>query len=137
MIEEIRSIKSGRSELRKFGVTVGIALAVFGGIFLWRGKDFYPYLFYIGAGFLFFGLVLPVVLWPVQKFWMTLAILLGWVMTRVILSVLFYVIVTPIGLCARLFGKDFLDMKFGGEADSYWIPKDPEEKTKRDYESQF
>jgi hypothetical protein len=137
MIDEIRSIKSGRRELRKFGVTVGIALAVFGGIFLWRGKDFYPYVFYIAAGFLFFGLVLPVVLWPIQKAWMTLALLLGWLMTRVILTVLFYVIVTPIGLLARLFGKDFLDRKFSGQSESYWIPKDLDEKAEKDYESQF
>ena len=42
---------------------------------------------------------------------MTFAVILGWFMTRLILSILFYIIITPIGLIARIIGKDFLNTK--------------------------
>jgi hypothetical protein len=55
----------------------------------------------------------------------------------VILSVLFYLVVTPIGLLGRLFGKGFLDLKFNRNVDSYWIPKAKVKLEKSDYERQF
>ena len=137
IVQDIKNIKSGKRELRKFGLTVGIALGIFGGLFLWRGKEYYDILFYIGGSFILLGLAIPIVLKPIQKVWMTLAIILGWVMTRVILSILFYVVVTPIGLISRLFGKEFLDLKFDKDAQSYWVPKQSPRTDKSDYEKQF
>ena len=135
--EEIKNIKSGRSELRKFGITIGIVLGLLGSFFLWRGKTYYSTFFIISTLFLFLGLVLPVLLKPIQKIWMVLAILMGWFMTRIILIILFYLIVTPIGLLARLFGKDFLNTKFNKNPDSYWISKKTITFDKRNYENQF
>jgi hypothetical protein len=138
MIEELRNIKSSKQELRKFGFTVGIVLIVLGGLFWWRGKEFYVYILAAGGLLLFFGWVWPVVLKPIQKVWMTLAIVLGWFMTRVILSVLFYLVFVPIGRIARLFGKDFLNLTLDSSAESYWIVKDmQQEKSKEAYERQF
>jgi len=137
IIEEINNIRSGRNELRKFGITMGIVLGLLGGFFLWRGKVYYSSFFIISTLFLFLGLVLPVLLKPIQKIWMVLAILMGWFMTRIILIILFYLIVTPIGLLARLFGKDFLNTKFNRNLDSYWIPKKTITFDKRNYENQF
>jgi hypothetical protein len=68
---------------------------------------------------------------------MTLAVLLGWLMTRIILTILFYLVVTPIGLLAKLSGKDFLNRKFNREAQSYWIPRKATTTDKRNYENQF
>jgi len=137
IIEEIKNIKSGKRELRKFGITVGIVLGLLGGLFLWRGRDTYSYFLILSAAFLLLGLVVPILLKPIHKVWMTLAVLLGWLMTRVILSVLFYLVVTPIGLLARLFRKDFLELKFNGNGDSYWIPKGKVKFERSDYERQF
>jgi hypothetical protein len=117
--EEIKNIKSGRSELRKFGITLGIAFGLLSGLIYWRGKISPLPFFIISALFFFFGLVLPGLLKPIQKIWMILAVLMGWVMTRVILIVAFYLMVTPIGLLARLFGKDFLNTKFDSNVSSY------------------
>ena len=137
VVQDIRNIKSGKRELRKFGLTVGIALGVFGGLFLWRGKDFFDILFYIGGAFILLGLTAPIVLKPVQKVWMSIAIMLGWVMTRVILCILFFLVVTPIGLIARLFGKGFLDLKLDPDASTYWVQKRSPRTDKSDYEKQF
>ena len=55
--------------------------------------------------------------------WMQLAEGLGWLMTRIVLSALYFGVVTPIGFFARLFGKVFLDISFKKDAGTYWLPK--------------
>jgi len=139
MISEIRNIKSGKKELRQFGFTMGIILAVLGVLLLVRGKDNYPYLFMASGVLIFLGLVWPAGLKPLQKAWMSLAVVMGWVMTRLILTVLFYLVISPIGLLAKLFNKDFLSLKLEPEAKSYWIPIDPksEQETKAACQRQF
>lgn len=137
ILEEIRNTKSDKNELRQFGITMGIALGLLGGLLLWRGKDYSPYLLVLSIVFLFIGLVLPVLLKPIHKTWMTLATLMGWFMTRVIIIILFYLLVTPIGLMARLCGKTFLDTKFERNVNSYWIPRKTVKFDKKNYENQF
>jgi len=136
--EEINNIKGGKGELRKFGITMGLVFLLFGGFSWWRGKDYYFYLLGLSGAFLFLALVTPSVLKPINKMWMTLAILMSWVMTRVILSILFYLGITPMGILARLFGKDFLAIKFDKRGvNSYWIPREKQGLEKADYEKQF
>jgi hypothetical protein len=137
MIEEIKNIKSGKGELRQFGLTFGIVLGLLGCLFLWRQKEWYYYLIIFSIVSLLLGVFMPTLLKPVQKVWMTLALLIGWCMTRVILSVLFYLVVTPIGLLARLCGKDFLGRKIDSNMNSYWILRKAIEFDRRNYENQF
>ena len=137
IIEEIKNIKSGKKELRKFGITMGTVIGVIGGLLFWREKDYYIYFLGFSAAFFLFGLAIPSLLKPIHKFWMGLAVLMSWFMTRVILSILFYLGITPMSFLARLFGKDFLSRKFNkNTSDSYWIPKE-KIKNKSDYERQF
>ena len=70
------------------------------------------------------GVVLPKVLLPLQKIWMSLALVLGYVMTRVILTLVYFLVVTPIGLTLRLFGKDPLTKGPDPNLATYWIEKD-------------
>ncbi len=135
--EEIRNIKSGKKELKQFGYTMGIVLGVLGMLFLWRGKEWYLYFIVLSVVFLVPAIILPILLKPIQKLWMAVAILLGWLMTRVILSILFYLVIAPIGLILRLSGKDFLNRSFEEHNDSYWIPRETVEHNKEDYEKQF
>ena len=74
----------------------------------------------IGVIFILFGQFLPTILKPIYLVWMTFAVILGWIMTRVILIVIFYLIVTPTGLIAKLFRHKFLDVTFRAEKDTYW-----------------
>lgn len=137
IIEEIKDIKSEKKELRQFGITMGIALTLLAGLFFWRGQDCYLYLLILSIMFFFTGLALPVILKPLHKIWMTLAILMGWVVTRLIMIILFYLVVTPIGLLMRLCGKDFLDVKSEKNVNSYWIPRKTIKCDKTKYENQF
>jgi hypothetical protein len=136
--EEVRAVKGDPSQLRKFGLTMGIALAAFGGLFLWRGEQgVAPWLFLIAAAFLILAALLPKALRPVQKVWMTLAIVLGWFMTRLLLTIIFFIGITPIALIAKLVRKRFLDLGFEPDRESYWEKREPHDRGMERYESQF
>ena len=82
-------------------------------------------------------MIIKELLKPIYKAWMSLAKLLCSFIRNVILIILFYLVVTPIGLVARLFGKNFLELKFGEDKDSYWIPSKTAKFEKKSYENQF
>ena len=137
IIEEIKNISSGTKDLRKFGIILGIFFGLLGGLFLWREKDYYYYFFILSGAFMVLGLAVPVLLKPIHKIWMILAILMGWLMTRVLLVVLFYLVVTPISILAKLFSKNMLELKCNRNLDSYWIPRKESKFQKENYEKQF
>jgi len=68
---------------------------------------------------------------------MTLSVVMGFIMTKVIMAIIFYLVVTPVGSIASLTGKKFLDMKIDKSAKSYWIVREKTNKLKSDYERQF
>ncbi len=116
------SIKKTTAELREFAFVVGTIFAIIGGLMLWRHKEHGFYLV-AGAGvLLFFGLVAPRLLAPVEWAWMKLAHVLSIVMTFVIVTLTFYLVVTPIGLFLRLTKKDLLGKAFDKSKETYWIP---------------
>lgn len=135
--EEIKNIQSDKLTLRKFGVALAVFLAIIGGISYWKGGTLYPYLFPAAAIFLVIGLVIPQVLKFIYLPWMVLAALIGWVMTRVILTVLYYGVLTPTGLLLKLMGKDLLNEKIEPAAESYWIRREKRKITREDLEHQF
>ncbi len=137
MLEEIRNIRSEKSDLRKFGLSVGIVLGLIGGLLFWRGKDYHSYFLVISAALIISGMIMPAVLKPFQKAWMTLAVVMGWFMTRVILSILFYLVLTLTSLIGRLAGKEFLDTKTDKSRPTYWNYRKPEKFNKNGYEKQF
>ena len=81
-------------------------------------------------------MIIPIILKPIYILWMVFAVILGWVMTRVILSFLFYIVITPIGIISRILGKEFLDLK-ESKHDSYWNHRYSEIELNQDYEKQF
>ncbi len=129
-------LKETKKDLRKFGLTLGIAFGLLAGLFFWRGKGFYVYPAGVSIFFLFFGLALPGLLKPVQRIWMRLAVAMSFVMTRVILTVFYFTGVTLIAFLARLCGKHFLDDNFKQKKDTYWIKRGPAPDSKS-YENQF
>jgi succinate-acetate transporter protein len=137
ILEEIKNIKSEKRDLRNFGITFGVVLGLIGGLLWWKEKDTYSIFIILSFTFFFFGFVLPALLKPLQKAWMALAVVLGFFMTKVILSILFYVVFTAIGLGLRLFGKQFLDLKIDGSEKSYWKCRERESFDKSKYEKQF
>ena len=137
MLEEIKNIKSEKSDLRKFGITFGVILLIIAGFLFWKEKESFQLLFTFGVTLFILGIAIPFILKPIYWVWMIFATILGWIMTRVILSLLFYIIVTPIGLIARFFGKQFLELQWDKSKESYWNFRTNEHLKKENYEKQF
>ena len=109
------------AEGRKFAFTVGLAFVVLAGISYWRGHQLPPkVLGGLGVLLLVAGALVPGHLGPVQRGWMGLAHVLSKVTTPIFLGVVYFVILTPIGLVMRAFGRRAL--KHPLQNDSYWVP---------------
>ena len=136
--QDIKQLKTGPRDLRKFGLLVGTVFAALG-ILLWlRGKGHFAYFLAPGAMLVVAGLVFPKALKPVYIGWMSLALVLGLVVSTVLLTVFFFLVITPVGLIARLVGKDFLRLKLRPEDTTYWIRREQKVATSpADYEKQF
>lgn len=120
--------KTGKTnkDLRKFGITMAVACAVFGGLFWWQDKSVWTYFFYVAGAFLLSGLAVPRALAPIEWAWMKMAHAMGIVMTNVILILTYFLAITPIAILMKVFGKDPLNRKFDRDAASYWEAVDPE-----------
>jgi len=136
--DELRGLKTGGRELRNFGLLVGGVLAALG-LAMWaRGKGPFPCFLAPGLVLLALGLALPKVLRPVYIAWMALALALGFVVSQVILTAFFFLVVTPVGWVAACLGKDFLRRKLDRQAPTYWLPRERREpKSPAEYERQF
>ena len=136
MIAELNSIKSSKKDLKSFGFTIGFILLIIGVFFLIKDKELFVYFFSIGSILIATGFIVPMLLRPFYKIWMSFAVIIGWIMTRIILIVLFFSIITIIGLFAKLLGKDFLNLKSKNN-ESYWNIRNKEYEFNQDYEKQF
>jgi hypothetical protein len=118
-------VKKTRKELRKFGFVMAAGFAVVGGLLFWREKAAAPYLLGASGVFLLAAVVVPQMLAPIEWAWMKVASLLGAIVTRVLLTLTYYVAITPLALVARMLGKDSLMLKRSPSTESYWIPVEP------------
>jgi len=125
-------------QLRKFGTGMTIILSALGAIGIWRGRHVAPSVFFFVAVLaLLTAIGYPRGLAPVYRIWMTLARALAWVNTRIILFLLFYVVLTPVGMVMRLLGRDPLKRKLDRSCSSYWITLKPGQPAKERYEHLF
>lgn len=125
-----------RKRLATFGATMAIAFSIVAAIRIWRrGLDGLAISFFvIAALFAFSALVVPVALAPIHRAWMRFAEVLGWINTRILLILIFYLVVTPLGLVMRLLRRAPLDM---ARRDSYWTEPPRNSYGDRHYEKQF
>ena len=117
------SSKVSIKELRQFGVIMGVFIVLFFGLlipWIW-GLSFSTWPWIIASVFAGVALVLPVVLKPIYSVWMKLAHVLGWINTRLLLSLVFYLIILPIGVILRLSGKDPMHRKLDPELQTYRV----------------
>lgn len=125
--QEFRTLDVGPKALRSFGLLVGTVLLGLAAWVGWRsGAGALAYGLGVGGGGLIgLGLAAPGVLRPLYRVWMALALVLGYVMTRVLLTLVFFLAVTPIGLVMRLLGKDPMHRRPDPKRPTYWRPHPP------------
>jgi hypothetical protein len=131
LLQELKEIKSGRRERHQFGMVIACAALLVGSFLAWR-KGIYPGFFV--AAFLclapvavdkIFKTDTAVVLWPFQKVWMAIAVVMGAIMSRIILGLFFFGVFTTVRCLNTLFGKPLLDTAWApGAKSSYWIHRE-------------
>ncbi len=135
--EELKHIDTSEKSVKKTGITVGIVLILISFILWWIGKSSFVYFSLAGGIFIILSYIAIPLLRPFHKLWIGLSLVLGFIMSRVILTILFYFVVTPIGILAKLVGKKFMPLGFDKNAATYWEKREKTVKTKIDYERQF
>ncbi len=108
------------TKIYSFGITMGVTFSLLGTLFLWKHNSYFIFPLLLAA--VFFSLVtfLPNILKPVYQVWMRLSRVLSIIMTTIILTILFFMILTPTALIAKLLGKNFLDINISKRQRSYW-----------------
>jgi len=79
----------------------------------------------VAAGFLAIALAVPRLLGPLNRVWTYLGLLLHRIVSPAVLGVMFFLVITPVGLLMRVFGKDPLRLRFDASAPSYWLERTP------------
>ena len=118
-----KTMKGSPNEVQKFGILFAAICALVTVYMAWRGNQLWPYFSGGAVFFLVTGFIGHAILRPVYIGWMKFAFVLGWVNTRILLGLFFYLVLTPIGLVLRLTGKDLLGLKIDRTASSYWIKR--------------
>ena len=112
-----------QSSNRSFGLLFFIVFLIIG---LWpikNGDNINIYFIIVSAFFLILGLINSKLLAPLNKSWIKLGEILGVIIAPVVMALVYFVILTPVSLIVRLFGKDLLELKFLKNKETYWIKR--------------
>ena len=113
-------------ELRSFGLSTGAIVAVlFGALIPWIWGLNYPAWPWVVLAVLgLWAIVMPKSLRPVYRLWMRIGLLISKLTTPIILGIVFFLVIVPIGLASRIFSRDPLNRKFDSDVGTYRIEKD-------------
>ena len=121
------------SSNRSFGVVFFVIFIIITLYPITYNEDLRIWSLIISFIFLFLGLLNSTILTPLNKLWFKFGIFLGRIVSTLVMGIIFFFIVTPIGIIMRIIGKDLLDLKFNNNK-SYWIEKtDPKSKMKNQF----
>lgn len=120
----------GPTELKKFGFVTGIIVAVLFGLLLpWVFDYQWPVWPWVISGVLWlWALVAPASLFVVYKYWMKFGHVAGWINTRIILGIMFFLVFFPAGIIMRVFASDPMKRKLDADSKSYRIESAPLER---------
>ena len=121
------------SSNRSFGIVFFIVFLLIALYPLTYSQDIRVWSTIISIIFLVLGLLNSKILTPLNKLWFKFGIFLGKIISPIIMGIIFFLVVTPIGLLMRLLGKDLINLKYNNN-ESYWIEKKgPESKMKNQF----
>jgi Saxitoxin biosynthesis operon protein SxtJ len=122
---------------RSFGLVFAGFFALLTVLSLWRGTGRWPLWAVLALLMLALALAAPRTLKPLNWLWTKLGLLLHVVVGPVVLALLFYGCITPVGFLMRLFGNDPLRRRYESAADSYWIKRVPPGPDPDTFKNQF
>lgn len=122
---------------RSFGVVFAIVFVIIGTVPLIREGELRLWSLLAAAIFLGLGLLAPRVLRPLNILWFRFGLLLGRIIAPIVISLLFFIAVTPTALVMRLLRKDLLSLKIDQKAKSYWIDRSKTDNPMGSMKNQF
>jgi hypothetical protein len=125
------------SSERSFGLVFAGFFALLGALSLYSGAERWHYWFPLAGVFAVLAYAAPRLLAPLNRLWAKVGLLLHVVISPVILGILFYVCVTPIGVLMRMTGRDPLRRKLEPAAKTYWITREPPGPAPETFNNQF
>lgn len=137
MLDEIKKITSTPRDWRNFGILMGVIAIIIAAVLTWKLHPHYPYVWMLGFALILLSFIQPALLKPVYFLWMTLAVILGWIMTRLLLSLLYFGVFTPIHLLAWISGKQFIERKWDKSQKTYWHYREKRTFEPKHYVRQF
>ena len=128
----MNSSSTNKKEIQKFGIIAFVLFGCLCGLGLWREKPFAIYVFgglsLLGMGFI----LLPGLLKPVHDAWLRIAHLIGRAVTMIMLTLAYYLVITPSAMIKRIFGGRPLPTRPDRKLASYWVqrpePAQPKER---------
>ena len=118
---------------RSFGIVFFVVFLIIATYPLINGDELRLWSLIISIVFLFLGLLNSKILNPLNKLWFKFGIFLGKIISPLVMGIIFFLVVTPIGLLMRLLNKDLLNLRFNNNG-SYWIEKtEPKSKMKNQF----
>ncbi len=117
--EQIGNLQPTRKDLRNLALVFFIVLGIIGTLLWWKGRPSATWFWSASLILGIWGLVWPLGLKMIYRVWMGLAVVLNYFISRFILILMYYLVVTPTGLVLRLLGRDILDLKLK-DRPSYW-----------------
>jgi hypothetical protein len=122
---------------RNFGLVFAGFFALLGALGLWYHSERWPV--WLGLAVVMLGLAVaaPKVLAPFNRVWAKFGLLLHAIVSPVMLGIIFYGCIAPIGFLMRLSGKDPLRRRYEPQADSYWIKRMPPGPQPDSFKNQF
>lgn len=123
-IDVIKEKATHSRELRNFGLVFGTVFLIFAVLFWYHQKSYYINVGIVSLLFIFIALIVPKVLKPLYIVWMIFGLFLGGIMTRIILTTVFFLVLTPIALFMKLRGKVFFPMRPDKNLKSYWVKRE-------------
>ncbi|MDA9464504.1 SxtJ family membrane protein [Bradyrhizobium sp. CCBAU 53415] len=122
---------------RRFGITMALVFAVIGCFSFYKRSSHAPIWLAVAAIVIGVALWRPQSLASVNRAWLKLGLLMYRVVNPVVMAILFFGAIMPIGLTMRIFGKDFLNMRQDSSAETYWStrsdPRPPSESMRHQF----
>ena len=112
-----------RSSNKSFGLLFFVVFLAFGLWPLKSGENLNLYLILISIIFLILGVINSKLLSPLNNIWIKFGEILGMIIAPIVMALVYFIILTPVSLIVRIFGKDLLGLKFSKKQDTYWIER--------------
>ena len=112
-----------QSSNKSFGLLFFIVFLILGLWPLKNGESLNFYFITVAAIFLLLGLINSKLLSPLNKLWIKFGEILGIIIAPLVMALVYFIILTPVSLIVRIFGKDLLGLKFLKEKETYWIKR--------------